>query len=245
MHDARVAGSNLDGPHVACSLDGRREDDVPEDVFALGPQEERLGRLQHEIGRAELPAVAKSRHARSPPRFAFWSARTRPGLQRRDLTVGKALFAGKSHVSGLGQPGRHVASSGDAGDLPGTPAGVAVADERKGTCASRVVTGHAVLVEDWRHIARKRRLLARNRGPRRRLPSRCGSSSQGPHHRGGRHHQRHRRRRSDTLRHRRSAMMHPTAAVTRGSFNTSCRSASMTSSRSCRVGRCRRRPISS
>ena len=73
-----IARANLNGTDKDGSRNSDRDDEVTKDIAAAGGERERLGDLNDEIGRAQLPAFGESGRRGSDCRIAFRRAGANP-----------------------------------------------------------------------------------------------------------------------------------------------------------------------
>ena len=92
MDDLAVARPELDRLDVLPLVDRHRQDEVAEDIVALGRNRERLRHGHDEIGLPQLPAVREPRRRRPLARVALDGARIDPFPERVDI-VGRRASA--------------------------------------------------------------------------------------------------------------------------------------------------------
>jgi hypothetical protein len=167
----RAVRTKLDGAHVPRRGNRHRKDEVAEDVARPWPDLVRFGRLQHEVGRAELPAAGGWRRCGRVGRIAFGRAALSPLRNQRDLVVAEPPFAGEHGGTWLGQPRWHGAPLHRRRDLARVAPSRVVVEHaerrprdanrivigrcgaRRGHVIDRAMTAGAVVEQDWRDVA--------------------------------------------------------------------------------------------
>src|SRR5215471_13530435 len=130
MNAAGYAGANLNGFHVTRFADGRREQKIPENIRTVGGHGKWLGQFYDEVGRAELPSRRESWLPRRIGLRAPLSAGGRPGIDELDLRVRQAALIGEVAIAMLREPGWHIASPSNGGDLRCTLEGIGIGKQR-------------------------------------------------------------------------------------------------------------------
>ena len=153
VDDARVAGQDLHGAHVAGAGDGDGIDEVAKEVLAVGGNLEGLGRSEDEVGRPELPFGGVLGSRRRLGGIAFGHVGIHPALDLCEVLVGESAAVREVAIAGLGQPGRHEARLGDGEDLRRPAARIVIGEQAEGAGAAGMVAGGAVVVEDGRDLA--------------------------------------------------------------------------------------------
>ena len=113
---------------------------------------ERLGDLEHEVGRAELPAFGELRGRGQVLRVAFGGAGLGPVGDRLDLGVAQAAVIVERAEAGLGLPGGHPAALGDLREEARPLGGILVGQQRERPDLARPMAAGAVLPEDRRDV---------------------------------------------------------------------------------------------
>src|SRR4029453_2357126 len=120
MDDPGIAGTNFDASHVQRRRTRDRNREVAEHIGAAGRNDKRLRDLNHEVWRAELPAVAPRWTWREIVGVTARRAVFDPLLNRRDFFRLQATFVEERSIAWLRQPRRHDAIRRHRRDLPRT-----------------------------------------------------------------------------------------------------------------------------
>ena len=122
----------------------------------------RLRHRDHEVGRADGPAIRELRQLRHVLRVALWCAAIRPLHERVAVGRRETAIVLEPAVLRIGVPRRHVPLAHLVADGFRPRSRVLVADERHRADLARPVARRAVLVEDGRNVFGK----GRHRGRR-------------------------------------------------------------------------------
>ena len=179
MHQALVAGTNLDGANPARGGNVRGENEVPVKVgLAL---RERRGhrvrplRFKNQIGRPKLPSFGEVGRRRVFAgclwRRSFWRPRGGPIGDQLNLFGGEAALVLELAIARLGKPRRHEAAARYVHDLCRVRFDVAIGEQRERARFAGTMAGRAVLRNDGRDIVRE------SRGRRKRKTKKGGHES--------------------------------------------------------------------
>src|SRR5258708_4811365 len=117
MHDALVAGPQLDRPNVLSVPHTDRDYKIPKDVAAACSQPVGRRHLYNQVGRAHLPSFGELRLSRQIGGLTFRRALFHPLCDKTQLIRGEAALADEITVTRLGRPWRHVPALGDCDNL--------------------------------------------------------------------------------------------------------------------------------
>jgi hypothetical protein len=157
MHDAFVAGMKLNGGDEFVLGRGDGDDEVLQDVRAVGWHGEWLGHLHHEVGFSKQPALGEPRRRWQIRGVPLRRSGLRPRAEKREFAFREPAFADESLVPARRNPRRHLAICDHAGELLRTLRGLRKIGERKRRGLSLAVAIHAagenhrrdVPSEDW------------------------------------------------------------------------------------------------
>ena len=167
MDNARVAGPELQPPHISRTGHRNRDHERSKDVRATLRHGVRLGHADHDVGDTQPPAVLPVRHRREIGGVAFGRAARDPLLQRFELAVGEPPLVLELAFARLGLPRRHDPPAGDRGDLRGATPDILEGQQAEGTDFAGTVARGAARPDDRRDVfvERQARLPGRERGP--------------------------------------------------------------------------------
>ena len=156
VHDATVAGEELERAEVQVLVAIQPEDEVAVEIPAVGADLRRLLEVEHDVGGAEIllerRVVGERRERGGVGGIALRLAGLHPGLEHRDLTVRRPL---RRRVLQVAHDLRRRHAPGlDLLDAQLDPVdGVVVAEQRKRPGLAGSVAQLAVGVEERQHVA--------------------------------------------------------------------------------------------
>ncbi len=127
MHNPPVPRAELDGSDRAVRIGRDRDHEASVDVTATSRDTKWFGNLEHQVGRAELPAVRELGSRGQILRIAFGGIGLDPVGNLPNLLIAQAPLVVERAEARLGLPGRHPTAFGDLGEearpLGGVPVG--------------------------------------------------------------------------------------------------------------------------
>ena len=101
VDDFRIAGPEFEAAHELPACHRQRHHEDPEDIGAFGLQAVRLGKRDHQVGRAELPAFGPDTRGTGLSAVAFRSALGDPLPDRGDFAGGQRALPDEWTIAGL------------------------------------------------------------------------------------------------------------------------------------------------
>ena len=153
MDDLRISGPDFHGADVARLFQGVGKHKFQEGIGTGRGQ--CVGALdgEDEVGCAVVPCAVVFGSGRRHGEITGWHRCLHPSSDDVDILLAETTFVTEVAVPGLGQPRRHVPGMGYGSYLRAAANGVLIGEKAEWTCATRMMAGCAVFIEDWSDVA--------------------------------------------------------------------------------------------
>ena len=157
MHNAAVAGTDLDGPHVFVLAKVGRNCKVDVFVAACGAHLEFIRHREHGVRLADAPTFNKGSRRGKIRGITFRGTRIDPADDRLDLALAEPAIVGKLANTGIGVPWRHRAPQDLFANRPRPWAHLLEAHEGHRRNLAGAMTGLAALLKNRHDVLSERR----------------------------------------------------------------------------------------
>ncbi len=152
VHDATVAGPELEARDGHVVIQGERQGETPVDILSIGREVERLGHRQDEVGLTESPTIGEPRRARQIGRIALDAAGLGPTREDLLLQDGEPGGVEENASARMSLPRGHLAGRGHLPDEVGPLGRIPVSQQGERTHLTGAVALGTVLPEDRRDV---------------------------------------------------------------------------------------------